>query len=142
VETESTGELIQLVDLRRYLDLYPDCDPFEAYIWDEYVLRPERIWQHYRADNARETSVRLYSYSPRQRRYQRQQHERRVAWLMLHGWTDPIDIDVGVPALGYGSTHCTCDGNHRIAAALLMDHPYVLATCSGQVSCIDEFLWR
>lgn len=32
----------------------------------------------------------------------RADHVRRVAYLFIHGWTDPIDVDVGCPSFGTG----------------------------------------
>jgi hypothetical protein len=33
----------------------------------------------------------------------REYHRARIAYLVKYGWTDPIEIDVGVPGMGSSS---------------------------------------
>jgi hypothetical protein len=54
--------------------------------------------------------------------------------VLLHGWTDPIHVDVGVPSLGYsGPEWPVTDWNHRVCAAILRGDPLITVDVSGQV---------
>lgn len=70
------------------------------------------------------------------------EHISRIAWFVVHGWNDPIDIDVGVPSLGCYSKWPLEDGNHRFAAAIIRGDHIILAIISGVVSEIENFLWK
>lgn len=69
-----------------------------------------------------------------------QTHLRRVAWLVRNGWRDPIELDVGVPELGYCSIWCVVDGNHRHAAAIYRGDTSILATISGSLDFAEKQL--
>ena len=48
-------------------------------------------------------------------------HAARIAHLVTTGWTDPIEIELGVPgAPGYRPTWPVTDGNHRLYAAIVI----------------------
>jgi hypothetical protein len=67
-------------------------------------------------------------------------HARRIAYFMEHGWSDPIQIDVGMlGALSkpWGVT----DGNHRAYAAALMGHCYICADICGSEQEADNIFW-
>jgi hypothetical protein len=66
-------------------------------------------------------------------------HMRRIAWFVVNGWRDPIEIDFGVPCFGYEPTWPIIDGNHRLAAAILREDHSIVASCSGQVDVIDLY---
>lgn len=73
----------------------------------------------------------------------RRDHIRRIAWFVNNGFQDPIDVDVGVPSLGYYNTHLIVDGNHRFAAALyrmrvLGEDPVLPVAVSGSVEYARE----
>lgn len=62
------------------------------------------------------------------------QHLCRIRFLALHGWTDPIHVDVGVPALGYsGPEWPVTDGNHRLWAVILRADPFIAVDIFGHV---------
>lgn len=65
------------------------------------------------------------------------EHARRIAWFVRHGWSEPLDIDVGVPGL-WVPRWCVMDGNHRLAAALVSRRSHVAAQVSGSV----EYAWE
>lgn len=44
-------------------------------------------------------------------------HAQRIAWLLTHGWTEPIRLDVGEPDRGLIRYWPLIDGNHRLLAA-------------------------
>lgn len=69
-------------------------------------------------------------------------HAARIAWFIIHGWNDPINIDVGVPSLGCYPKWPLKDGNHRFAAAIIRDDHFILANMSGAVNEIQKFLWE
>ena len=60
-------------------------------------------------------------------------HVRRIAYLVTHGWTEPIEIDVGVPTLGCNIDWVILDGHHRLAAAIFRGDANVLVSVSGDV---------
>lgn len=67
-------------------------------------------------------------------------HAARIAWLVVNGWTDPIELDFGIPSLGH-SWYPLLDGHHRLAAAIFRQNPFILANCSGSVEEIERFRW-
>lgn len=61
-------------------------------------------------------------------------HIGRILYLARHGWTDAIEIDVGIPCLGYpGPGWPVTDGNHRLWAATLRKDAHILVDIAGQV---------
>lgn len=62
-------------------------------------------------------------------------HAARIAYLIEMGWSDPIEIDVGVPfAKGWQHRWPIADGNHRLYAAILREDTDILAEICG---CIE-----
>jgi len=72
----------------------------------------------------------------------RLEHIARIAWFVVHGWNDPIHIDVGVPSLGCYPAWPLEDGNHRFAAAIVRGDRVIPTDMSGAVSEIQKFLWK
>jgi len=67
-------------------------------------------------------------------------HIRRVAYLVVNGWSDPIEVDFGCPTIAPSSTHLeVSDGNHRLAAAIYRKDPTILTSAAGEVDFIEEF---
>lgn len=64
-------------------------------------------------------------------------HANRIAYLIRKGWSDAIEIDVGIPSLGYSPEWMIIDGNHRLAAAIYRKDKSILATVGG---CLDYAL--
>lgn len=61
-------------------------------------------------------------------------HVGRMLNLARHGWEDPIELDVGVPSLGYaGPRWPLTDGNHRLWAAALRGDEVIEVDVAGQV---------
>jgi hypothetical protein len=69
-----------------------------------------------------------------------EQHIARIAYLVVNGWNDPIDIDVGVPSLSCHISHIVTDGNHRLWAAAVRGDEFIAAEISGCVDTIKEVL--
>ena len=73
------------------------------------------------------------------RTWTRQMHIERVAWLVVNGWDDAIEVDVGIPNLGYVIEWWILDGNHRFAAAVYRGDTSILVSPSGQTDIFAEF---
>jgi hypothetical protein len=68
-------------------------------------------------------------------------HESRVAWLVVHGWRDPIEVDFGAPALWNTNWWAITDGNHRLAAAIYRGEKSIVADCAGDEEEIRRFAY-
>lgn len=73
----------------------------------------------------------------------RRRHAAKVAWFVLYGFQDPIQLDVGVPSLGCYPSWLVQDGNHRLAAAIfrrtvLQEDPMLPVEISGSISFAKE----
>lgn len=71
----------------------------------------------------------------------RDMHVARIAYLAATGWRDPIEVDVGIPCLGYAPSWPIQDGNHRFLAALFMGDEWVWADAQGETSEIERLAW-
>jgi hypothetical protein len=71
---------------------------------------------------------------------ERQYHIRRIAYLAFHGWSDPIEIDVGCPCLGFYTDWLILDGNHRFFAAVVRKDKLILSTIAGELGYAEELL--
>lgn len=60
-------------------------------------------------------------------------HAHRIAFLVEHPAIDPIEVDVGVPDLGYIPDWIVIDGNHRLGAAIIMGKETIPACVSGDI---------
>lgn len=67
-------------------------------------------------------------------------HAQRIAYLVVNGWSDPIDIDVGVPSLHCYVDWIVQDGNHRLAAAMVRGDEEIAAEVSGCLQFASELL--
>ncbi len=106
------------------------CDPFRAVCWHADLDRPvtrEEI-------AAAIADGRLNPPDGQEGGMTREAHLGRIAWFAVHGWPDPISIDVGVPALGHCPRWPVEDGNHRLAAAIFRMDASISAEIGGQLS--------
>lgn len=63
-----------------------------------------------------------------------ERHVGRIRYLMQNGWAEAIELDVGIPVLGYwGPAWAVIDGNHRLAAASLRGDALIDADIAGQL---------
>jgi hypothetical protein len=67
-------------------------------------------------------------------------HIQRIAYLIVNGWNDPIDLDVGVPCLGCYIRWVVVDGNHRFFAAIVRGDNVIRVMISGQTNYAAELL--
>jgi hypothetical protein len=87
------------------------------------------LWTTLSKRNEEQQSVRLL----------RDNHIRKVAWFVVNGIRDPIDLDVGIPSLPGGwVNHILEDGHHRLAAAWVRGDKTIQAHVSGAVSHATE----
>lgn len=66
-------------------------------------------------------------------------HTARIAWLVVHGWQTAIELDFGIPSLGY-EWYPLLDGHHRLAAAEFRGDKTIEASVSGAVSEMEKYL--
>lgn len=132
-ERRFTSLPLNLIPVDRLLEL---CNPFVNPPWEEVAsLSVEGI----RAA-ARDGFIepRSYSDGDRSRTWTVEDHIARIAYLVIHGWDDPIDVDVGVPSLGCWLDWPVTDGNHRLAAAAVRGDTYIVANMSGSCDYMKE----
>ena len=67
-------------------------------------------------------------------------HASRVAYFVVFGWCEPIEVDVGVPYLGFMPQWPVSDGNHRLAAAIFTGLQVIDAEVSGDCELISQIL--
>lgn len=64
-------------------------------------------------------------------------HAARIAYLYTQQ-IEPLELDVGIPSLGYWPEHLLTDGNHRFCAALLRGDVTVPVIFSGSVEEFEQ----
>jgi len=69
----------------------------------------------------------------------REYHVERIAYLVRHGWEDPIEMDLGIPTLQYVPLWPIEDGHHRFAAALYRGDDTILVDAAGETDWIESF---
>lgn len=114
----------------RYLSvskLQEACNPFEAWC-EEPIPTVDKVRQKVTC-----LKLRAEPYKPGSS-WSSDQHMERIAYLVVHGWEDPIEVDFGIPTLGYVPGWLVTDGNHRFAAAIVRGDASIKASCGGQVS--------
>ena len=73
----------------------------------------------------------------------RDRHVSKIAYFVKHGIERPINLDVGVPSMGYFSDHFVTDGNHRLAGALLRgDKTIAASVCGSETHAKELGLWN
>lgn len=60
-------------------------------------------------------------------------HAARISYLVKNPDSNPINLDVGCPSLGYYDM-CISDGNHRAVAAMIRGDETIFAYVSGELS--------
>jgi hypothetical protein len=66
------------------------------------------------------------------------QEVERIAYLVVNGWDDAIEIDVGVPSLLCHVDWIVLDGNHRLAAAIYRGDTMISASVGGCIGYAME----
>lgn len=70
--------------------------------------------------------------------WNRSRHIERIAYLVVNGWNGPIEIDVGIPVMGFSMEWPVQDGNHRLAAAIYRGDATIQASVGGQIDYANE----
>ncbi len=107
-------------------------NPFKDAIWDDFSLCFDAVKKCIRTNRLEHPQKWLSNDA-----CEKEIHEARVAWLAIHGWDDPIEIDFGCPALGWIWYPLT-DGHHRLAAAIMRGDKAIEAVCSGDITEIKK----
>jgi hypothetical protein len=68
----------------------------------------------------------------------RKEHVARIAWLVMHREESPIEIDVGVPSMGFCPEFLIQDGYHRLAAAYYRGDETILANIAGDCKYAEK----
>jgi hypothetical protein len=127
-----------------------NSEPFDsdASIWEVYVTSLTRLinpWESWREGVVEPEKVTecilkgLLEETPYSEEINAtlEYHARRIAYLAVNHTEDPIEIDVGIPALGAwprNGEFDLLDGHHRLAAALHQDLTKIKVTFEGQES--------
>lgn len=105
------------------------CNPFGTNIW---MHQGPPIFKKdiKRAIKENRLNGKFFENKPNSWKY----HCSRIAYFVVNGWEDAIQIDVGVPSLRCYVDWIIIDGNHRFAAALYMKKDFILSSISGDVN--------
>ncbi|MEJ6002523.1 hypothetical protein [Paucibacter soli] len=127
-----------MVPVRR---LARHCNPFDP-VWDTPDLRRHRITlaQVRKCIELRQFEPTPFNPASDCPTWRLSRHARRVAYLAVHGWGDPIHIDVGVPAMCCHVDWLVEDGNHRLAAAIVRNDEHIASIISGSHDYCREIL--
>ena len=125
-------------------------NPYACWIEQATPIRPDEVQACLEAGEEALVETPLWSqllYGKRSQRIgaaeNRQRHIRKIAYFVRHVATDPIELDVGVPALGCHCDELVVDGNHRLAAAMFKGERTIPAHVSGSVRTAQEMgLWH
>lgn len=117
-----------LIPIARILDQIDD--PFER--WDIFKpVKPEMVMKAV-MDGSYALGTESYSHGKGSGVQTATWHARSIAWLMKNGWEEPIDIDVGIPSMGY-YPYILTDGHHRLCAAIMTGESLIKAQVSGSL---------
>jgi hypothetical protein len=111
-----------------------DWSPFDHYVWD--ITRPvtkDAVGKAIAENRFRPVPLDLNTTLEMDMESRTAYHIERIAHLVQAGWEDEIDVDVGVPALGYHPDWIVQDGNHRLAAAIYRGDESIAVSVAGQL---------
>lgn len=113
------------------------CSPFTTIVWDtDRPVLPEDVRES--LENQTLISPEEAAATPNAAQ-SLHQHAARIAWLVTNNWSEPIEVDVGVPSLGYEPAWPVTDGNHRLAAAIYREDVAIAADCAGETEVIEKY---
>jgi hypothetical protein len=137
--TGADAELVLDISIPKLLREW-DCDPFEQIVWSE-IDRPVTREEVGAAIQQGRLDATPYhgSDASNKLRPTRTYHIQRIAFLVVHGWTDPVEMDLGCPSLGGYVSWPIQDGNHRFAAAIFQNHTQIRASLGGETRWIRRF---
>lgn len=129
------------VSIARLLEEF-DANPYEQVVWDmdlTTVITREEVaaaiadGSHALTAGTACNEAMLHN-APLSREY----HIGRVAHFVVNGWDDAIELDVGIPSMGYFPAWPIQDGNHRFAAAVYRGDESILADVAGRADWIED----
>lgn len=91
------------------------------------------------ADALKSDTLEGVSYNADPLNFDAIRHARRIAYFIRFGWFDPIEVDVGIPSLGY-CVFSMDDGYHRLNAAIWLKHKTILASVCGEFDEIEKLM--
>lgn len=127
---EDVPELTQL-PVRSLLE----WSPFEYHVWSEFKRPITRAEVSHRIQLG---DFEANPYDLSKISWRRKDHIRRVAYLVVNPSGDPIDIDVGVPALGCYVPWPVRNGYHRLGAAIYRMDEFIPINFSGDLGYAVE----
>lgn len=112
--------------------LSTEYDPFESDVWDtgELISKDEVITAIREKRLMSPEDAKDYSH--------KNSHIERIAWFVVYGWSDSIEVDFGIPGMYYPNWGIT-DGNHRFAAAIIRSSNWIIADWAGAEDTMQEF---
>src|SRR6185503_7928435 len=113
------------------------CDPIASNPWGTIPFTAQDVMDFVRRGELRDTPVE-YGGLGYPEPWDWREEAKRVAYFVVHGWSDPIHLDIGVLVLGYAPEWPVLDGNHRLAAAIVRQDETILAAVSGQLDRARE----
>jgi hypothetical protein len=105
-------------------------DPFGR--WDVFSPVTQEMVMEAVLNGSFTQAIESYSHGKERRVQSAMWHARRIAWFMKNGWDAPIDIDVGIPSMGY-YPYILVDGHHRLCAAIMTGEAVIKAQVSGAI---------
>jgi len=112
------------------LRLQAIADPFVMHPWGSPGITPADVRRAYERGHFQPNEPEKQASLGRRGA----DHVARIAHLMRQGWTDPLQLDVGIPELGDRPDQVVQDGFHRLAAAIVLDKPWVYVDIAGSAT--------
>jgi hypothetical protein len=123
---------VDCLSVQKLLDF---CNPFSGICWDIKEISFSDVEKAI-ANSKSESAP--FSSGKSSKIWSRNKHIERIAYLVVNYNNEPINIDVGIPSLGYGIEWPVIDGNHRLAAAIFRGEKSIAAYCSGELDLIQQ----
>ena len=143
LEEDGTGTLIVAIDIQKFLEEFPGY--LTEVLWPDLgkpitqdEIRKQVIYLSVTPDKLEVTPYNPIRFKP----WRRCQHARRIAHFVIHGITDPIQMDLGCPDLGSPATWPIEDGHHRFLAAVFRGDKFILAYAGGELEYINTFQYQ
>ncbi len=122
-----------LIPVAKLVELVPD--PFDR--WNTSGTVTREMVQEALLDGSYALADESFSHGKDQRDKSALWHARRIANLIKNGWSQAIDLDVGIPSLRFHPFVVT-DGMHRLCAAIITGETVIKAEVSGDIDYAFE----
>jgi len=117
-----------------------DFSPFVHCVWhrlDKPITR-EEISRALEQENLQPDPLPAFNWFRQKEGPTRQDHIRRIAFLVRQPDPTPILVDVGCPSLGCYNDWWIEDGNHRLAAAFYRKDSHISVLPGGELDFFNE----